>query len=63
MEKDIDLVEEFDGIIEDAPVDFLGTGSDSRFADKEARQWQSRIDSFRNKLIELKHESRRSKND
>lgn len=48
-----DLLAEFDNIISDAPVDFLGTGSDSRWANKEESEWRGRIDEFRKKLIKI----------
>lgn len=44
------LVAEFDSIIGDAPVDFLGTGSDSKFAKKEEKEWNGRVEKFRSKL-------------
>lgn len=48
-----EILEEFDAIIEEAPVDFLGTGSDSRHADKEEREWRDRIAALREKLVAL----------
>lgn len=47
------LLAEFDYIVESAPVDFLETGSCSRHAAKEEREWQERIDSFRKSLVAL----------
>lgn len=49
-----DLVVEFDSIIEDAPVDFLGTGSDSRWANKCEKEWLRRVEKFRKKLSVLR---------
>lgn len=48
-----DLVAEFDAIIEEAPVDFLGTGSDSRWANKCEREWNQRCEEFKKKLVAL----------
>lgn len=48
-----DFVQEFDAIIEEAPVDFLGTGSDSRWADKKEREWRQRCEEFKKKLVAL----------
>ena len=36
-----ELLKELDALIEDAPLDFLGTGSDSRHADKKDREWHT----------------------
>lgn len=47
------LIKEFDSIIEDAPVDFLGTGSDSRWANKQEDEWRERIECFRRKLLAI----------
>jgi hypothetical protein len=47
------LVAEFDRIIEEAPVDFLGTGSDSKWANKCEREWYEDVAAFREKLIDL----------
>ena len=47
------LLAEFDYIVEAAPVDFLGTGSNSRWAAKEEREWQERIANFRKGLVSL----------
>lgn len=51
-----DMLEEFDYIIEEAPVDFLGTGSDGKFADKCEREWRDRVTSFREELVRLLEE-------
>ena len=48
-----DLLKEFDSIIEDAPVDFLGTGGDSRWANKQEKIWQEDVNRFREKLKKL----------
>ena len=48
-----DLIAEFDGIIEDAPLDFLGTGSDGEAAAREERHWLARVAVFREMLREL----------
>jgi hypothetical protein len=48
-----DLIREFDAIIEEAPVDFLGTGSNSRWANKCEREWYERCEEFKKKLIVL----------
>jgi len=49
-----DLVAEFDGIIADAPVDFVGTSSDGVAAEREEREWLARVADFRESLIELR---------
>ncbi len=41
MEELIKNIEILKDCIDNAPVDFLGTGSNSRAADKEAKQWYS----------------------
>lgn len=41
------LLAEFDAIIAEAPVDFLGTGESTRGANYEEVQWRGRIDRFR----------------
>lgn len=48
-----DLVAEFEHIIEEAPVDFLGTGCDSRFAAKCEREWYQLCFEFKKKLAIL----------
>jgi len=54
MTTDADaLIKEFDSLIEDAPVDFLGTGSDSRWADKQEEEWRERVECFRRKLLAI----------
>jgi len=47
-----DLVVEFDAIIADAPVDFVGTSSDGEAADREEREWLARVADFRERLRE-----------
>ena len=47
------LIKEFDCIIEEAPVDFLGTGSDSKLARKQEDEWYEYVSEFREKLAEL----------
>lgn len=37
-------VEEIRSCIEEAPLDFLGTGSNSRYAAKEEREWHARVE-------------------
>lgn len=49
-----ELIIEFDEIIYDAPVDFLGTGSDSRYANREERKWRERCLNFKKELIRIK---------
>lgn len=46
-----ELVKEFDSIIEDAPLDFLGTGESKKYADKEEEEWFKRVNEFRRKLL------------
>jgi len=48
-----DLVQEFDDIIKEAPVDFLGTGSSSSWSNKCEREWRERCEAFKEKLIAL----------
>ncbi len=38
------LIEKLRNLISDAPVDFLGTGSDSKHADREQDKWNKNID-------------------
>ena len=47
------LIEEFDAIIDDAPLDFLGTGESRRFANKCEAEWRKRVADFRAKLVAI----------
>lgn len=46
------LTKEFDALITDAPLDFMGTGSKDSAAQEE-KWFNAAVDSFRQKLIEL----------
>ena len=48
-----ELLQQFDCIIEDAPLDFLGTGGDSKWAAKQEKEWQQQVKDFREKLEKL----------
>ena len=37
---------------DNAPVDFLGTGSDSKFADAEEKDWREMVDKALNDITE-----------
>jgi hypothetical protein len=53
MKKEDDILTEFDAIIEEAPVDFLGTGSNSRWADQCAKKWLDRVKRLRERIALL----------
>lgn len=47
------ILAEFDSLIADAPLDFLGTGESSRHAAKEEREWHERVATLRKKIEDL----------
>ncbi len=67
MDELIKNIEILKDCIDNAPVDFLGTGSDSRAADKEAKEWYSNSENaYKNSLsiisnLQLNNESELAK--
>lgn len=47
------LVPKFDELIENAPVDFMGTGDSIKNANREERKWCEQVSNFRTELISL----------
>lgn len=57
------ILTEFDLLIADAPLDFLGTGESSRYAARQEREWHERVATLRKAIdneLALTMQARRS---